>query len=390
MNKKKSILIRGGYIAAIALLLALLILPMVFANKDNGLMLADRNWFGPIYYGTCLIISLVCFSMFIFKYEKINLWAILAFISASIAITGYLGLSLSDDISKALLANRIGYFGNVFLLPFIFMTIANLCKIKIRKRYAGLIFLLALIMFIFSLSQGYFDLFYINPTFVMANGFPSISKEYGPMHTAYLIYIGFMFALTLGLLIYALAKKKTPSKLFTILIFVATFINVFLWIIERFLPKTVEYLACSYVITEIILLFIYKYLERIGAFDYCNITFTIHNDGDESKQEMTIKVDNVFANTLSTGNENERLLLINEDELKLKIEILFEEYNLTNREIEVVCLMVKGLSRKQIAEKLFVGEETVKTHTKHIFQKLSVSSSKELKQKTTKSLQNHK
>ena len=385
MKISKSTFIKIGYIIAVIALMALIILPIIFTNKDNSLVLSDRNWFGPIYYGICLVSSLICLSIFIFFHKKINLWAVLAFISASIAMTGYLGLSLSDDISKALLANRIGYFGNVFLLPFIFMTIANICKVKVKKGCIGLMFLLAFIMFIFSSSQGYFDLFYKNPSYEMVNGFASIKKEYGFMHSVYIVYIGLMLVLILGLFIYALKKRKTPSTLYTVLIFLAAFVNVFLWVIERFLPKSVEFLAGSYLVTEVILLVVYRHLEKIGAFDYCNITLTIKND-DEPNQQMSITVDEIPLNTVSTGDENEKYLLINEDELKLKLETIFEEFNLTGREIDVVCLMIKGLSRKQIAEKLFIGEETVKTHIKHIFQKLSISSSKELKQKTSKSL----
>ena len=45
---------------------------------------------------------------------------------------------------------------------------------------------------------------------------------------------------------------------------------------------------------------------------------------------------------------------------------------LTEREKEVLFLMVTGLPNKVIAEKLFVSAGTVKTHTLHIFQKLDV------------------
>ena len=43
---------------------------------------------------------------------------------------------------------------------------------------------------------------------------------------------------------------------------------------------------------------------------------------------------------------------------------------LTDREREVLELLVEGHSTRQIAEALFVGEETVKSHLTHIYQKL--------------------
>ena len=45
---------------------------------------------------------------------------------------------------------------------------------------------------------------------------------------------------------------------------------------------------------------------------------------------------------------------------------------LTEREKEVLFLLVTGLPNKMIAEKLFVSAGTVKTHTLHIYQKMDV------------------
>lgn len=45
---------------------------------------------------------------------------------------------------------------------------------------------------------------------------------------------------------------------------------------------------------------------------------------------------------------------------------------LSEREREVLALVAQGLSNKQIAKHLFVGETTVKTHLNHAFTKLDV------------------
>ena len=46
---------------------------------------------------------------------------------------------------------------------------------------------------------------------------------------------------------------------------------------------------------------------------------------------------------------------------------------LTQRESEVLALMVRGLSNRVIAQRLFIGEETVKTHARAVYRKLEVS-----------------
>jgi DNA-binding NarL/FixJ family response regulator len=47
--------------------------------------------------------------------------------------------------------------------------------------------------------------------------------------------------------------------------------------------------------------------------------------------------------------------------------------SLSPRELEVLNLLVEGLSNQQIADRLIIGLETVKTHIKHILDKLAVT-----------------
>jgi DNA-binding CsgD family transcriptional regulator len=44
---------------------------------------------------------------------------------------------------------------------------------------------------------------------------------------------------------------------------------------------------------------------------------------------------------------------------------------ITKRELEILELMATGLSNREIADKLFVSENTVKTHSSRLFDKLS-------------------
>jgi len=48
-----------------------------------------------------------------------------------------------------------------------------------------------------------------------------------------------------------------------------------------------------------------------------------------------------------------------------------DELGLTPRELEILQLIADGLSNREIAEKLFVSENTVKTHSSRLFDKLS-------------------
>jgi two-component system, NarL family, response regulator LiaR len=47
-----------------------------------------------------------------------------------------------------------------------------------------------------------------------------------------------------------------------------------------------------------------------------------------------------------------------------------EALGITPRELEILELIARGLSNREIAEKLFVSENTVKTHSSRVFDKL--------------------
>jgi DNA-binding NarL/FixJ family response regulator len=60
------------------------------------------------------------------------------------------------------------------------------------------------------------------------------------------------------------------------------------------------------------------------------------------------------------------------------------DYNLTAREKEVLACLVNGLSYKMIAAQLLITYETVRSHIKHIYEKLHVASIAETVNKAMK------
>jgi len=68
---------------------------------------------------------------------------------------------------------------------------------------------------------------------------------------------------------------------------------------------------------------------------------------------------------LTTRKKQAEPVVINETALKA--------LHISNRELEVLNLMAAGHSNQEIAEKLFVSFNTVKTHSSNLFQKLEVN-----------------
>jgi len=51
---------------------------------------------------------------------------------------------------------------------------------------------------------------------------------------------------------------------------------------------------------------------------------------------------------------------------------ILEQTGISKRELEVLELISEGLSNEEIAEKLFISLNTIKTHTSNLFEKLEV------------------
>ena len=60
------------------------------------------------------------------------------------------------------------------------------------------------------------------------------------------------------------------------------------------------------------------------------------------------------------------------------------DYRLTPKEKEVLACVVNGLSYKMVADQLYISYETVRTHIKHIYEKLHVASLTEVVHKAMK------
>lgn len=63
--------------------------------------------------------------------------------------------------------------------------------------------------------------------------------------------------------------------------------------------------------------------------------------------------------------------------LAAKLALRVHEQPLTDREVQILALVAQGLANKAIANALFIGESTVKTHLKSLFHKLDVTSRSE-------------
>lgn len=84
------------------------------------------------------------------------------------------------------------------------------------------------------------------------------------------------------------------------------------------------------------------------------------------------------SNEIHSQSALERALQEKEERTQAHLEELGSRFGLTNREVEVLALLEKGKSVKQIEKELHIANATVQTHKRSIYLKLSVHSKEEL------------
>ena len=70
------------------------------------------------------------------------------------------------------------------------------------------------------------------------------------------------------------------------------------------------------------------------------------------------------AKYIFNGNGDSGIVLVEE---------VVKNYDISQREEEIIKLLIRGLSNQQIADDLYISEKTVKNHLYHIYRKLGIS-----------------
>ena len=215
-------------------------------------------------YGIIALISLCMVGVCVALDKKRDVWLLLVFVSVSVCNLGYFMLSVSQSLGSALNSNRLTYLGSVFLPFFILMMVLRFCGMKRPMPLMITLVTVGIVMLGITTSPGILPIYYKTVDFEIVNGTSKLIREYGPLHTLYYVYlIGYMFSMV-GVAIYAIAKKKIKSHLHTILLLCTVFCNILIWLIEQFLPRGFEWLSVSYILTECLILAIYRSMQKQG------------------------------------------------------------------------------------------------------------------------------
>lgn len=331
-----------------------------------------------IIYGITAAIALALVIGYLVFYKKRYTWLFLLFISVFLVNVGYFSISVSRILEEALLANRISYLGSVFLPLCMFMSVADVCRIKVPKGVIAALLCISAAVFLLAASPGYTDWYYKDVTIAIVDGVARLVKTYGKYHIVYLFYLLAYFISMIAVVLYVIIKKKITSHKYASMLTLVVFLNILIWGLEQLIPTDFEFLSISYIVSEILLLFL----------------FSIMYDYDELKNLKNAQDAEIFNQHIEPEiiaevepEENNEINKESKKSLSEQVSYILECWEitepLTSREVEVLTLLLDNCKRKEISEKLCLSENTVKTHTSHIFTKLKITGRSELIEKAT-------
>lgn len=221
-------------------------------------------------YTILFIISIIFFGVLISAFRnRISSFYVLLFSSILICCFGYMQLASADSMKMALFANQTAYLGGSVSPFFLLMCLADLCKVNIRRRYQVILLSMGLMIFGLVSTVGVVDWYYKSISIEIINDVVHISKEYGPLHVLYYIYLALNVSLCFGVVFHALIKKKSVSAFTVSMLLVALFITVGFYAVERVIKIDIELVPIGYIVSELLTLIL---LFRISLFDVARIT----------------------------------------------------------------------------------------------------------------------
>lgn len=287
----------------------------------------------PLIYGVVAFLSLLLLLGYGLFYRRKEPWFLVLFASVVVTNFGYFVLSVSGTLGEAMLANRIAYLGSVCLPLCMLMIILNLCDLQPHKLITGMLIGISALVFLLAASGGYLQLYYKEVSMEIVDGAAKLHKVYGPLHSVYFIYLFAYLAAMVGVIIYAAVKKQGRLRGFAPIVCTVALLNMSVWFVEQQINWDFEFLSVSYIASELLLLLLHNILPE--------------------REMQTKDVSDPYL-------------------------VCPQLAELTKREMDVLKLILENKKRKEIAEELFVTENTVKKHTAHIYEKLEVCDRSEL------------
>ena len=307
-------------------------------------------------YGITLALAIGLLIAYLVMVKNKEIWLTMLYICVTVVNLGYLLLSMANTVEFAIFGNDIAYLGSVFLSMCMLLTIVRLCGFKIKKAHIIVCVSIGAIMFAIIATSGFLPWYYKSVSIEMIDGAAKLIKEYGVLHPVYLVYLLGYFAAMIGTIIHSVRKKKIGNPKLAGFIAAIVCSNIVMWLFEKLVNWEYEFLSVTYIISEFLLLIVYWMLQ-----DYVHKN-DLHTYTQAEKEKLIVQITEMTM----------------EAKLAKVLTFVKEDNPLSMREREILEMVIAGKKRREIAEKMHLSENTIKTYTRTLYGKLGISCREEL------------
>lgn len=217
------------------------------------------------YYFSMIMLSLICSGIYLFKWRKhFDIYYSALFMLFPMMNVGYYLLAVAKDVGEALTAIKIYYAGGCYLLLCIAMSVFSLCNIRLNRVIVFGILSWSTILYASVLTAGHLPYFYKNVRLDLSSGYSMLHKEYGPMHTAFMVTLSCYFAISILTVIYGLWKKKDAPVKSLIVLLVTLILSMIAFFFGKLISGKIEFVPAAYLIDAIAYLLV---VERLALYD---------------------------------------------------------------------------------------------------------------------------
>ena len=302
-----------------------------------------------LYYCMAIMVFIINLIFYISLKDNTFLMYCLFLASINLAFTGFDGVlylffyQQYFDLFIIICHFLIQLFGVLFASKFL-----GLKEFYPKSNIIGIVVLL--------FPAGFYLLFFITNNFLLC----AIADLLGLLVLAYYWVLGFL-----------MIKKEEYAKFFVIGYSMILFFGIFFLIPLNF---GISFFTVTF-----------NQLKSGALFEMLVLTYAItyrvkklHQENDIYRNELKDYLEEIYGlKEKLKFQENNEL----ESTLIAKVNKLKENFNLTDREVDILLKITEGLSNNEIAEKLFISINTVKYHTKNLYEKLDIKKRGELSSK---------
>lgn len=218
-----------------------------------------------VFYLCMTLLAMACSGIYVWKWHKhFDIYYAVIYMLVPFLNAGYLLVSVAKDVGEALTATKITYLGGCYLLLLIMMSAFSLCRIRLPRWLSFTLIVCSTVVYASVLTAGHLDIFYRNAGIDTSDGFTTVVKAYGPMHSAFYALIILYLAITTAVTLYGLCRKKeAPVKSLLLLLFL-DIMSVFVFFFGKKFSGRLELIPAAYLLDLISYLFI---VDRLALYD---------------------------------------------------------------------------------------------------------------------------